>query len=150
MQEKYREIKEMILKRQEELKINGNDPKGIIRTKLFLSVCDSVLPLKFEICRMFRTMALILLFLFLVVYSIVVFGNEYEASTVFSTFYVFVGGLIPALVFKGLTKGNKFIGWAKTEIEREVETAITEYINTNSTDLESRPPQQRHNWVRST
>lgn len=146
MQEKYKEVKEMILKRQEELDIYSNDPKGTIRTELFWSVCGSVLPLKSEICRMFRNIVLILLFLFLVIYSIVVFGNEYKASTVFSTFYVFVGGLIPALVFKGLTKGNKFIGWEKIRIEREIETAVTKYIIRNSTtDIEFGPPIARGN-----
>lgn len=138
----------MILKWQEELEIISNEPKGTIRTKLFWFVCDSVLPLKSEICRMFRNMVLILLFLFLVVYSIVLFGNEYKASTVFSTFYVFVGGLIPALVFKGLTYGNKFIGWEKIRIEREIKTAVTEYISGNSTDIESGPPVSHNNaWV---
>lgn len=143
MQEKYKEVKEMILKWQEQLKINSSEPKGTIRTELFLSVCDSVLPLKSEICRMFRNMVLILLFLFLVVYSIVVFGNEYKASTVFSTFYVFVGGLIPALVFKGLTKGNKFIGWEKKRIEREIETEVRKLKSENSTT----PPVSHNTWV---
>lgn len=148
MQEKYKEVKEMILKWQEELEINSNEPKGTIRTELFWFVCDSVLPLKSEICRMFRNMVLILLFLFLVVYSIVVFGNEYKASTVFSTFYVFVGGLIPALVFKGPTNGNKFIGWEKIRIEREIETAVTEHIRRNSADIEFGPPVSHNNaWV---
>ena len=127
MQNKYMEVKEMILKRQKELEINSNDPEGTIRTELFCFVCDKVLPIKSEICRMFCNMALILLFLFLVVYSITVFGNEYKVSAVFSTIYVFIGGLIPALVFKGLTRGKKFIGWAKIRIEREIETAVNEY-----------------------
>jgi len=115
MQNKYKEVKEMIFqKRQRELEINSNDPEGTIRTELFWFACDRVLPIKSEICRMFRDMVLILVFLFLVLYSVVVFGNQYKASAIFATIYqVFVGGLIPALVFKGLTKRNKFIGWAK-------------------------------------
>jgi len=130
MQEKYKEVKEMILKCQNEFReTNSNDPEGTIRTQLFWFVCDRVLPIKSEICRMFRDMILILVFLFLVVYSVVVFGNQYKASAIFATIYVFVGGLIPALVLKGLTKRNKFIGWVKIRIEREIETAVNEYRN---------------------
>jgi len=135
MQEKYKEVKEMILKWQKNLEINSSDPEGTIRTHLFEFVCKKVMPIQSEICLMFRNMVLILLFLFLVVYSIVVFGNEYKASAVFSTFYVFVGGLIPAMVFEGLTKGNKFIGWAKIEIERKIERAVKEY-NRDTTAIE--------------
>ena len=122
----------MIFKRQRELEINSNDPEGTIRTELFWFVCDRVLPIKSEIWRMFCNMALILLFLFLAVYSIIVFGNEYKTSAVFSTIYVFVGGLIPALVFKGLTKGYKFVDQAKIKIEREIKTAVNEYTEKQS------------------
>ena len=48
---------------------------------------------------------------------------------------MFFSGAIAALVFKGLTKGYKFIGWAKIEIEREVEMAVTEYKNSPATDV---------------
>ena len=137
MQNKYKEVKEIVLKWQKEFEININDPEGTIRTQLFWFVCDRVLPIEYEICRMFCSMVLILFFLFLVVYSIIVFGSEYKASALLSTIYVFVGGLIPALVFKGLTKGNKFTGRAKIRIEREIERAVTEYRN--STDIELGP-----------
>lgn len=83
-------------------------------------------------------MVLILTFLFFVVYSIVVFEKENNTSAIFSTIYVFVGGLIPALVFKGLAKGNKFIGWAKIKIERDIERAVKEY-NRDSTAIELGP-----------
>ena len=127
----------MILKRQKELQINSSDPDGTIRTQLFWFVCDRVLPIKSEICRMFRNMVLMLTFLFLAVYSIAVFGNEYNVSVVFSTIYVFFSGAIAALVFKRLTKGYKFIGWARIKIAREIKMAVTEY--TNSTDTDARP-----------
>jgi len=39
------------------------------------------------------------------------------------------------LVLKGLTKGYKFMGWAKIKIEREVEIAVTEYRNSTNTDV---------------
>ena len=132
MQEKYMEVKGMTFKWQKELEINSNDPEGTIRAQLFRFVCEEVLPIESEICLMFRNMVLILLFLFLVVYSIVVFGNEYKASAVFSTFYVFVGGLIPAIVFEGLTKRNKFIGWEKIRIEREIERAVKKFSGIES------------------
>jgi len=138
MQQEYKEVKEMILKWQKELSINSSDPEGTIRTKLFWFVCDRVLPIKSEICQMLRNMVLILTFLFFVVYSIVVFGKENNTSAIFSTIYVFVGGLIPVLVFKGRTKGNKFIGWAKIKIERDIERAVKEY-NRDSTAIELGP-----------
>lgn len=81
-------------------------------------------------------MVLILFFLFLVVYLIVVFGNEYKVLIVFLIFYVFVGGLILVLVFKGLINGNKFIGWEKIRIEWEIEIVVIEYIRRNSVDIE--------------
>jgi len=80
-------------------------------------------------------MVLILTFLFVAVYSIAVFGNKYNVSVVFSTIYVFFSGAIAALVLKGLTKGYKFMGWAKIKIEREVEMAVTEYRNSTNTDV---------------
>ena len=129
MQEKYKEVKEMTLKCQKKLEIHSNDPEGTIREKLFRFVCEKALPIKSQICLMLRNMILILTFLFFGVYSVVVFGNKYNTSAIFSTILVFVGGLIPALVFKGLTKGNKFIGFAKIRIEREIEKAVIEFID---------------------
>ena len=134
-QNKYKEVKKMILKWRKEKQINNSDPEGTIRIQLFWFVCDRVLPIKSEICRMFRNMVLILTFLFVAVYSIAVFGNEYNVSVVFSTMYVFFSGAIAALVFKGLTTGYKFTGWAKINIEREVQMAVTEYKNRPVTDV---------------
>ena len=135
MQNKYKEVKKMILKLQKELQINSSDPEGTIRIQLFWFVCDKVLPIKPEICRMFRNMVLMLLFLSVVaVYSIAVFGNEYNVSVAFPTIYVFFSGAIAALVFKGLTKGYKFIGWAKIKIEREVKMAVKYFTNSTDTD----------------
>lgn len=135
MQNKYKEVKKMILKWRKELQINDSDPEGTIRIQLFWFVCDRVLPMKSEICRMFRNMALIITFLFVAVYSIAVFGNEYNVSVVFSTMYVFFSGAIAALVFKGLSKGYKFIGWEKINIEREVKLAVTGYKTSPVTDV---------------
>ena len=38
----------------------------------------------------------------------------------------------PALIFKGLTMGKKFLGWAKIRIEREIKTAVNEYTEKQS------------------
>ena len=91
------------------------------------------------------------------VYSVVVFGNEYNTSAIFSTIYVFVGGLIPALVFKGLTKEKKFEGRAKVRIERDIEKAVIEkrtkiesklYNTDSDTEVNHRPVQpSRNGWV---
>ena len=64
MQEKYKEVKEMILKCQKELEIHSNDPEGTIREQLFWFVCEEALPIKSQICLMLRHMVLILTFLF--------------------------------------------------------------------------------------
>ena len=157
MQDKYKEVKEMILKWQKNLEIYSNDPEGTIREELFWFVCKKALPIESQICLMLRNMVLILTFLFFVVYSVVVFGNEYNTSAVFSTIYVFVGGLIPALVFKGLTKGNKFEGPSKQRIEGDIKKAVIEkrteiesklYNTESDTKVNHRPVQPLLNtWV---
>lgn len=55
MPNKCKEVKKMILKWQKELQINSSDPEGTIRTQLFWFVCDRVLPIKSEICRMLQS-----------------------------------------------------------------------------------------------
>ena len=52
---------------------------------------------------------------------------------------MFVGGPIPALVFEGLTKGNKFIDFAKVRKARKTEKVVIEFINKKRTDIESGP-----------
>ena len=132
LQNRYKEVKGMILKWKNELHINSGDPEETIPSKLFWFVCDRVLPIQRELCLMFRNVVFILAFLFLVVYSIVFFGNEYNVSAVFSTIAVFVSGVIPALVLKGLTRANMFVGWEKIKIKREIETAVREFHQGNS------------------
>ena len=44
-----------------------------------------------------------------------------------ATVSVFVSGAIPALFFKGITKGKAFIGWEKIKMKREIETAVEEF-----------------------
>ncbi|XP_078350762.1 uncharacterized protein LOC144635541 [Oculina patagonica] len=137
LQNRYKEVKKMILKWEKELHINSRNPEDTISSKLFWFVFDKVLPIKTEFCLMFRNVVLILSFLFLVVFSIVSFGNQYNVSAIFSTIAVVVSGVIPALVLKGLTKENIFIGWEKIKMKREIETAVREfYQDRNSRDME--------------
>ena len=52
-------------------------------TRLYWFVCSRVLSVKSEICRMLRNMALILIFLSLVVYSISFYGSKNNVSAIF-------------------------------------------------------------------
>ena len=128
LQSKYREVKEMISERlQLELHMNSNVPKDTIRAEIYWFVCDKVLPIKSEICRMLRNMVLVVGFLLLALSSIVFFGNEYDISTLTTTISVFFTGSIPALFLKVLTSNNNIIGWAKIKIERKIDKAVIEY-----------------------
>ena len=44
-----------------------------------------------------------------------------------ATVSVFVSGVIPALFFKGITKGKVFIGWEKIKMETEIKIAVEEF-----------------------
>ncbi|CAH3125025.1 unnamed protein product, partial [Porites lobata] len=128
LQRNYTEVKEFILKyRQQELdSISGTD-QSTIPTNLFWFVSDEVLPVTTEICLMLRNMAVIVIFLFLTISSIIFFRNEYEISTPVSTIAVFISGAIPSLFFKGLTGGKNFSGWRKIQLERKIKVAVREY-----------------------
>ena len=126
-QGKYREVKKMIWTRLQELQLNSNVPKDTIRAEIYWFVCDKVLPIKSEICRMLRNMVLVVAFLFLALSSIVFYGNEYDISTLTTTISVFFTGSIPLLFSKVLTTNSNIIGWAKIEMEGEIDKAITEY-----------------------
>ena len=141
MQSKYKEVKKMILKRKEELQLNSSDPKDTIRAELYWQVCDKVLPIKTEMCVMFRNMGLVLLFLFLVVYSIVFFGTEeYDVSFVTSTMYVFFSGAIPPLVLRRLTNSDKIIGRARIKMEREIGKVVEEYRDSGDAGAVTQSP----------
>ena len=77
---------------------------------------------------MLGEVAVLVTFLFLTISSIIFFKNEYEISTLVSTIAVFLSGAIPSLFFKGLTKGKRFTGWRKIELEEKIEAAVTEYV----------------------
>ena len=117
----------MTSERLQELHMNSNVPKDTIRAEIYWFVCDKVLPIKSEMCRMLRNMVLVIAFLSLALYSIVSFGNEKDISTLTSTISVFFTGSIPALVLKVLTTNSNVIGWPKIKMERKIEKAVKEY-----------------------
>ena len=133
LQRNYTEVKEFILKyRQQELdSISGTD-QSTIPTNLFWFVSDEVLPVTTEICLMLRDIAVIVIFLFLTISSIIFFRNEYEISTLVSTIAVFISGAIPSLFLKGLTRGKNFSGWRRVLLERKIKAAVRKYAREGS------------------
>ena len=127
LQRKYKEVKKLILEKLQELHMNSDGPKGTIRIEIYWFVCDRVLPIKSEVCRMLRSMVLVVAFLFLALSSIVFFGNTYDISTFTTTVSVFFTGSIPPLFLGILTTGNNIIGWEKIKMEREIDEAVKEY-----------------------
>ena len=154
-QRSYKEVKGHILKyRQQESDTTDSGEQHTIPEKLFWSVSDQVLPVKNEICRMFGHVAVIVIFLFLTISSILFFGNEYDISTLVSTIAVFVSGAIPSLFFKGLTGGKNLVGWRKIKLEREIKKAVKNYreksrggINNENTEREDETPAQNNNMA---
>ena len=132
MQGKYREVKKMIWTRLQELHLNSSVPKNTIRAELYWFVCDKVLPIKSEMCRMLRNMVLVVAFLFLALSSIVFFGNKYDISTLTTTISVFFTGSIPLLFSKALTTNSNIIGWGKIELEGLLDKAVTEYRDSSN------------------
>ena len=124
-QRSYMEVKGYILKYwQQESHTTDSGEQSTIPENLFWSVSNQVLPVKNEICRMFGHIAVILIFLFLTISSIIFFGNEYDISTLVSTIAVFISGAIPSLFFKGLTGGKNLVGWRKIKLEREIKKEV--------------------------
>ena len=136
LQNRYKEVKDMISKHWEEettnllgIKCSNN---GTITKELFWFVCsneeldyeEQILPLRTEICFMLRDMALIVLFLGLFFFAILVFETIEEISALVSTFFVFISGVIPTLIFKK----EQFSGWDKIKIDNKIKKAVQEYI----------------------
>ena len=140
LQNRYKEVKDMISKHWEEettnllwVKCSNN---RTIPKKLFWFVCsneeldyeEQILPLKTEICFMLRDMALIIFFLGLFFFAVLVFETMEEISALVSTFFVFISGVIPTLIFKRFTKKEQFSGWDKIKIDNKIKKAVQEYI----------------------
>ena len=137
LQNRYKEVKDMISKHWEEqttnlfcIKSNNN---GTIPKELFWFVCsneeldfeEQILPLKTEICFMLRDMALIISFLSLFFFAVLVFETIKEISAVVSTFFVLLSGVIPSLIF---TKKKQFSGWDKIKIDNKIKEAVSNYV----------------------
>ena len=151
-QNRYKEVKGMILTCRRELHKNTGSfhSNDTIPTRLYWFVCSRVLPVKSEICRMLRNMAFILIFLFLVVYSIAFYGSENNVSATFSVIAVVLTGVLPALLLKLLTEGKSFKGLEKVNLERKIHSAVEQFypesrnentiisdrVNKESTDIE--------------
>ena len=140
LQSRYREVKGMISKHWEEetkdlpwMKCRNN---GTIPEKLFWCVCGNeeskyemqILPLRTEIFFMFRDMALIVLFLCMFFFAVLVFATVEEISALVSTFFVFISGVIPTLIFKRFTKKKQFSGWDKITIDNKIKKAVRKYV----------------------
>ena len=121
-----------------------------IPTRLYWFVCGRVLPVKSEICRMLRIMALILIFLSLVVYLISFYGSKNNVSAIFSVIAVVLTGVVPALLLKLLTEGKPSKGLEKVNLKRKIHFAVEQFyqesrdentiisdrVNKQSTDVE--------------
>ena len=144
LQSRYREVKGMILNHWEEetkdlswMKCRNN---GTIPRELFWSVCGNeedneksdskmqILPLRTEIFFMLRNVALIVLFLCLFFLAILFFETVEEISALVSTFFVFISGVIPTLIFQRFTKKKKFSGWDKIRIDNKIKEAVRKYL----------------------
>lgn len=128
LQKTYKEFKGLILKymRQRSLNISNGD-QDTIPTSLFWFVSDRVLPIATETCRMVCNMGLIMIFSCIFLSAVLFFKNTYSISAYVSTVSLFVSGMIPALFFKGITKGKLYIGWGKIKMKREIEIAVEEF-----------------------
>ena len=120
-------VKKMILEKLKELLMNSDGPKGTIHLEIYWFVCDRVLPIKAEVCRMLGSMVLVIAFLFLSLSSIVFFGNKYDISTFTTTVSVFFTGSIAPLFLRILTTSDNIIGWEKIKMEREIDEVVKEY-----------------------
>ena len=133
-QNRYKEVKGMILTCRWELHKNTGSfySNDTIPTRLYWFVCGRVLPVKSEICRMLRNMVLILIFLFLVVYSIAFYGSENNVSATFSVIAVVLTGVLPALLLKLLTEGKPFKGLEKVNLKRKIHFAVEQFYQESS------------------
>ena len=120
--------KEMISEKWQIL--DGKREHGAIPEYLFWRICsevsnskNAVPPIRGEANRMLSSMAIILIFLFLVFSSVFLVTDTSSMSAVPSTIAVFLSGAIPGLLIKGLTHGKRFTGETRVGMIREIEKA---------------------------
>lgn len=148
LQSRYKEIKCMIAKYwKEETRdsqyITRSDDRTIPK-ELFWRVTDDpteILPWTNEVCCMLRDMALIVFFLCLSFLAISTFKNLEDISALVSTFFVFISGVIPTLIFKRFTAKEKFSGWNKIIIDNKIKEAVHKYVTylTRNSEITNRP-----------
>ena len=137
-QNRYKEVKGMISTCRWELHKNTGSfySNDTIPTRLYWFVCGRVLPVKSEICRMLRNMALIFILLSLVVYSIAFYGSENNVSAIFSVIAVVLTGVVPALLLRLLTEGRSFKGMEKVNLKRKIHSAVEQFYHESRDEMQ--------------
>lgn len=136
VQDRYKEIKEMISEQWKEL--TGNE--DTIPTDLFWFVCNKykVLPVANELCRMLWNVIAILVFLVIALSAIFLFNVAlYNSSAIVSTIAVFVSGKLSEVFFSQVTTGYSFSGWEKLRKKEMIRSAVTEFNNQTGTTMTS-------------
>ena len=146
LQNRYKEVKGMISEQWKEstegLPWLDNSNDETISEDLFWFVCgkgelsykQNVIPLRAELCRMLRNIAIIVVFLCLSLFAILIFKSVNDISVLVSTIFVFVSGVIPSLIFEGLTRRQNFSGWKKINMKKKIKEAVKEYLRTMKED----------------
>ena len=134
------QLKEMISEKWQTL--DGKREHGAIPEDLFWRICSEVLnsknavpPVRGEVNRMLSSMAIILIFLFLVFCSVFLLTDTSSMSAVPSTIALFLSGAIHGLFFKGLTHGKRFTGETRVRMIREIEEAVIKYKENTAVEL---------------
>ena len=140
LQMRYRDVKEMISEKWQTL--DEKREHGAVPEDLFWRICggtsnskNAVPPVRGEVNRMLSSMAIILIFLFLVFCSVFLVTDASSMSAVPSTIAVFLSGAIPSLLFKGLTHGKRFTGETRVRMIREIEEAVIKYKENTAIEL---------------
>ena len=136
----YRDVKEMISEKWQTL--DGKREHGAIPEYLFWRICsevsnskNAVPPVRGEVNRMLSSMAIILIFLFLVFCSVFLVTDTSSMSAVPSTIAVFLSGAIPGLLIKGLTHGKRFRSETRVGMIREIKEAVIKYKENTAVEL---------------
>ena len=135
VQKRCKDFKRITSKCWQKEQSTTNSDNETIPTHLFWFVSDRVLPVSTEICQMLCSITLIVIFLFLILLSVLLFRSTYNISAVVSTISVLISGVIPRLLFRG----GMLKGWEKIKLKREIENAVKTFqeingLNNRATD----------------
>ena len=140
LQMRYQDVKKMISEKWQT--VDGKSEHGAIPEDLFWRICsetsnsnNTVPPVRGEVNRMLRNMAIILIFLFLVFCSVFLVIDASSILAVPSTIAVLLSGVIPGFFFKGLTNEKRFTGETRMKMIREIEEAVIEYKENTAVEL---------------